>query len=234
MCELWCATVAQAAYHTGSWVSYPNFILGFLPQFSLANTPWLLPRPGESLPDLPQPTHALPGAGLLPYNTVANAIDGIPLDAEDHDVEKGLLSYQMLGYREPYNKLQPARTITCSGGEFNYHPSGRRGFTAREFACLQTFPVDFQFSEKKVRKQIGNAVPPKFAEAVFREVCKSLRETDERESCSSASSWDTGVQLFSLLSQRLRFDKDMLKMGLLLGRGRPEQMHLQKSEIGCR
>ncbi|KAJ5595395.1 uncharacterized protein N7459_001603 [Penicillium hispanicum] len=141
----------------------------------------LVAGPGESLPNLPPPTHALPGAGLLPLNTISNAIDGIPLDAEDHDVEKGLQSYQMLGHREPYNKLQPARTVTCSGGEYNYHPSGRRGFTAREFACLQTFPVDFQFSDQKVRKQIGNAVPPKFAEAVFREVCRSLRETDEKE-----------------------------------------------------
>ena len=137
--------------------------------------------PGETLPELPPPTHALPGAGLAPLKTISDAIDNIPLDAEDHDVEKGLRSFESLGYRTPYNKHQPARTITCSGGDQNYHPSGRRGFTAREFACLQTFPLDFQFSEKKVRKQIGNAVPPKFAEAVFREVCRSLRETDERE-----------------------------------------------------
>jgi DNA (cytosine-5)-methyltransferase 1 len=96
-------------------------------------------------------------------------------------VEVGLARWASLGWRQPYNPHQPARTLTCNGGEANYHPSGKRTFTCREVACLQTFPVDFEFSKSNIRRQIGNAVPPKFAEAVFREIRRSLRETDAKE-----------------------------------------------------
>ena len=70
-----------------------------------------------------------------------------------------------------------AKTITCGGGE-NYHPSGLRGFTTREFASLQTFPVSHQFWKVETRKQIGNAVPPMLARALYREIIKSLEKTD--------------------------------------------------------
>ena len=48
-------------------------------------------------------------------------------------------------------------------------------------AVLQTFPMDYQFSGKFTRKQIGNAVPPRFAKAVYSEVIRSLQETDKEE-----------------------------------------------------
>lgn len=137
--------------------------------------------PGETLPEFPQPTHSLPGGGLKPIETIHSTINDIPLDASNHDVEGGLQRWALLGWRQPYNGHQPARTLTCNGGDSNYHPSGKRSFTCRELASLQTFPVNFQFSKSNVRKQIGNAVPPKFAEAVFREIRRSLRETDEKE-----------------------------------------------------
>lgn len=56
-----------------------------------------------------------------------------------------------------------------------------RAFTGREVACLQTFPMDFQFSDVNVRKQIGNAVPPALAKAMYEQIITSLRETDARE-----------------------------------------------------
>jgi DNA (cytosine-5)-methyltransferase 1 len=56
-----------------------------------------------------------------------------------------------------------------------------RKFTSREYACLQTFPVDYEFSKKEVVKQIGNAVPPMLSQAIYRAVIKSLRKTDEAE-----------------------------------------------------
>ena len=130
---------------------------------------------------MPEPTHGLPGGGLLRLNTIRRAISGIPDDAPDHDVQRALTRWQLRGYHEPYNGSQPARTVTCNGGEFNYHPDGTRPFTCREFACLQTFPMDFQFLTVLIRRQIGNAVPPIFAEAIYREIFKSLRETDEKE-----------------------------------------------------
>lgn len=48
------------------------------------------------------------------------------------------------------------------------HPEADRPITHREAALLQTFPQDFVFrgSKIEVAKQIGNAVPPRLAEAV--------------------------------------------------------------------
>ncbi|GKZ25063.1 hypothetical protein AbraIFM66951_000521 [Aspergillus brasiliensis] len=134
--------------------------------------------PGETLPPFPEATHGLPGSGLRDYVTINQVISRIPHGAADHDVEGAL---QRRAYdRRPFDANIQARTITCGGGE-NYHPSGRRGFTNREFACLQTFPLRFRFGRREVRKQIGNAVPPKLAEAIYRTVKASLQRTDQEE-----------------------------------------------------
>lgn len=137
--------------------------------------------PGESLPGFPPETHGLPGGGLLPLVSIHDAIHEIPEDSPNHDVEQLLSDWARLGHHTPYDALGQAKTITCNGGESNYHPSGLRRFTPREVACLQTFPLSFVFPSRNVRKQIGNAVPPKFAEAIFREIYRSLRQTDEQE-----------------------------------------------------
>lgn len=52
------------------------------------------------------------------------------------------------------------------------HPQAHRPITHREAARLQTFPDDFIFEGSKIEiaKQIGNAVPPRLAEAVARSV----------------------------------------------------------------
>jgi DNA (cytosine-5)-methyltransferase 1 len=69
------------------------------------------------------------------------------------------------------------RAITTHGGQ-NYHPSGKRGLTNREFAALQGFPMEHTFSDKNVKKQIGNAVPPSVAKILFEAVRKALEEAD--------------------------------------------------------
>ncbi|KAL2361703.1 hypothetical protein RJZ56_005385 [Blastomyces dermatitidis] len=79
--------------------------------------------------------------------------------------------------RPPYDPHTQAKTITCNGGE-NYHPSGTRTFTYREFACLQTFPLEHRFCGKSVKRQIGNAVPPVLGRAIFLEVRRSLEGVD--------------------------------------------------------
>ena len=138
-------------------------------------------RPGEALPPLPPPTHG-ERDGLQPFASIHSAIHNIPANADDHDIVSALERYRLLGYRAPYDENGPAKTITCGGGEYNYHPTGKRVFTTREFACLQTFPLDFQFSEREARKQIGNAVPPRFAGTIYKQIYNSLRETDRGES----------------------------------------------------
>lgn len=56
------------------------------------------------------------------------------------------------------------------------HPEAHRPITHREAARLQTFPDDFRFfgSKTEVARQIGNAVPPRLAEAVARSVLTTL------------------------------------------------------------
>lgn len=133
--------------------------------------------PGERLPQFPKPTHGL-GLGLKPFATINQVISRIPRNAPDHDV-RGAESRGIV--REPFDPNQQARTITTGGGDNNYHPSGLRGFTNREFACLQTFPLSYKFGSRQVRKQIGNAVPPMLAEALYREIIRSLECSDTEE-----------------------------------------------------
>lgn len=83
---------------------------------------------------------------------------------------KGLISHV-------YRRLkldEPAKTIIAAGGggTWGYHYPEPRALTNRERARLQSFPDDFIFegSTTEVRRQIGNAVPPKGVE----ELAKSL------------------------------------------------------------
>ncbi|KAL3477242.1 S-adenosyl-L-methionine-dependent methyltransferase [Aspergillus californicus] len=138
--------------------------------------------PGETLPRLPQPTHGLPGSGLPTPATINQMISNIPTGTPDHDVESALIrAERSQTWREPFDGNRQANTITCNGGENNYHPSGQRKYTLRELACLQTFPLTFRFGRVETKKQIGNAVPPRFAKAIYKEIIRSLQETDERE-----------------------------------------------------
>lgn len=80
-----------------------------------------------------------------------------------------------------YRRLKPDRpayTVTGSGGGGThvYHWRENRALTNRERARLQTFPDDFRFlgGKESVRRQIGMAVPPMGARAVFRAVLETL------------------------------------------------------------
>ena len=80
-----------------------------------------------------------------------------------------------------YKRLDPDRpsyTVTGSGGGGThvYHWSENRALTNRERARLQTFPDTFIFNGAKesVRKQIGMALPPLGAKAIFEAILKSF------------------------------------------------------------
>jgi site-specific DNA-cytosine methylase len=81
-----------------------------------------------------------------------------------------------------YRRLDPDKpspTVTRSGYRDFIHPFEDRMLTVRELACLQTFPLNWEFlgtrldsySSKRVVTmtqfgQVGNAVPPILAKAV--------------------------------------------------------------------
>ncbi|EGC49841.1 C-5 cytosine methyltransferase DmtA [Histoplasma capsulatum var. duboisii H88] len=139
--------------------------------------------PGEPLPPFPKPTHTSPNtqinttittALLPPFRTIHDAISKIPPHHPDHDIQ---YARSRPLNRPTYDPHTQARTITCNGGE-NYHPSGTRGFTYRELACLQTFPLEHRFCGKSVKRQIGNAVPPMLGKAIFLVVKRALERVD--------------------------------------------------------
>lgn len=81
-----------------------------------------------------------------------------------------------------YRRLEPDRpspTVTRSGYRDFVHPFEDRTLTVREMACLQGFPLDYEFvgtrldsysSKRNVSMtqfgQVGNAVPPPLAKAI--------------------------------------------------------------------
>ncbi len=66
---------------------------------------------------------------------------------------------------------EPSLTLTCSPAQKQTercHPEETRPFTVREYARIQSFPDEWQFSGSMAQqyKQIGNAVPVEFATAI--------------------------------------------------------------------
>lgn len=72
--------------------------------------------------------------------------------------------------RMDFDDVAPTLTTRCTTpacGRF-IHPTENRAITLREAACLQAFPLGYRFSGgiMAIQAQIGNAVPPRLAEAI--------------------------------------------------------------------
>lgn len=130
----------------------------------------------------PKPTHADPAKatilGLKPWVTVGDALSHFPEPEQgtkipNHENSKYKLRFNgHIGHRyiDPH---RPAPTVTARGDDKGgvvvlHHPGNHRRMTARELAAVQSFPDDFIFVGPKstAYRQIGNAVPPKLAQAV--------------------------------------------------------------------
>lgn len=76
---------------------------------------------------------------------------------------------------------EPCLTLTCSPAQKQTercHPDETRPFTVREYARIQSFPDDWQFtgSMGEQYKQIGNAVPVKFAKTIGLSIINTLNQ----------------------------------------------------------
>jgi DNA (cytosine-5)-methyltransferase 1 len=100
------------------------------------------------------------------------------------------ISSDAIGYRNVYGRMawdEVAPTITArfdsfTRGKFG-HPDQPRSISLREGALLQTFPEDFVFTGNKVdvARQIGNAVPPVFAEKIGRSIIDCYERAGEKD-----------------------------------------------------
>lgn len=130
----------------------------------------------------PLPTHAdpelKPEPPIKPWVSIGDALRGIP-EPEDapeipnHSYSRYKLRFNgYLGHRM-IDPAKPAPTVTARGDNRGgvvvlHHPKNHRRMSARELATTQSFPLDFIFHgcRSSVYRQIGNAVPPVFAEAI--------------------------------------------------------------------
>jgi DNA (cytosine-5)-methyltransferase 1 len=76
---------------------------------------------------------------------------------------------------------EPSLTLTCAPAQKQTercHPDHTRPFTVREYARIQTFPDDWEFSGSLTSqyKQIGNAVPVNLAEAIGQCIVAALNK----------------------------------------------------------
>ena len=78
---------------------------------------------------------------------------------------------------------EPSLTLTCSPAQKQTercHPEETRPFTVREYARIQSFPDDWEFSGSMGQqyKQIGNAVPVEFAKAIGLSIIDLLNKAE--------------------------------------------------------
>jgi DNA (cytosine-5)-methyltransferase 1 len=86
---------------------------------------------------------------------------------------------------------QPCKAITSGAQSEFLHPTEHRNLTSRECARIQTFPDTFRFSGTASERSllIGNAVPPRLAEALGEVLATALCQN------ASAQVYDEGALL---------------------------------------
>ena len=69
---------------------------------------------------------------------------------------------------------EPSVVISNYRKSMLIHPYQHRGISVREAARIQSFPDDFIFKGpiSHIQQQIGNAVPPLLAKAIFEQILK--------------------------------------------------------------
>ena len=123
----------------------------------------------------PKPSHSKDGKELPRWISIKEAIDHFP----DPDKENNVLNHIYSAYKVEYRNFtghrqtdpeKPSPTILARGnGKGGVcaipHYNGTRRLSIRESASVQTFPEDFHFNGtmNACYRQIGNAVPVKFA-----------------------------------------------------------------------
>lgn len=143
----------------------------------------------EMLFRFPIPTHSQDGnKGLQKWVSIKEAIDHFPDPNEENNVLNHIYSAYKVVYRNytAHRKTDPNKpspTIIARGNGGGGvcaipHYNGERRLTIRESASVQTFPENFHFvgSMNACYRQIGNAVPVKFAKLLGEELIRLEKE----------------------------------------------------------
>ncbi len=140
-----------------------------------------------------------PEAGLVPWQTVRDAINDLP-DPKSK-AARAILNHNYQSGAKPYpghtgSMLDlPAKTLKAGGhgvpgGEnmIALHDGTHRYFTVRESARLQTFPDGYLFhgSWTETMRQLGNAVPVRLARVVGSSVAMQLLSAKAEQLSKSA------------------------------------------------
>lgn len=124
----------------------------------------------------PEPTHSKGGDGnMAAWISIGEALRDIPEIEEEHDLANHIASQYKVtnrnftGHRTT-DASKPSPTILARGNGKGgvcalQHPNNHRRMSVREQAIVQSFPVTFEFLGKmnSCYRQVGNAVPVKFA-----------------------------------------------------------------------
>ena len=138
---------------------------------------------GENLLfEFPKPSHSKDGKELPHWISIMEAIGHFPDPDEDNNVLNHIYSAYKVEYRNFTGHRQtdpnkPSPTILARGnGKGGVcaipHYNGKRRLSIRESASVQTFPENFHFigTMNACYRQIGNAVPVKFAKLLGEEL----------------------------------------------------------------
>ena len=136
----------------------------------------------EMLFHFPKPSHSKDGKELPKWISIKEAIDHFPDPDKENNVINHIYSAYKVEYRNftghrPTDPDKPSPTILARGnGKGGVcaipHYNGKRRLSIRESASVQTFPEDFHFvgSMNACYRQIGNAVPIRFAKLLGEEL----------------------------------------------------------------
>lgn len=112
------------------------------------------------------------------------------------ECHKKLRELEIKGYMDIYGRMRwdtPSPTITggcamISKGRFG-HPRQNRAISLREAARLQTFPDSFIFEGNfgEIARQIGNAVPPLFAQKIAESLLIAINESGKKKKIATTS-----------------------------------------------
>jgi len=135
----------------------------------------------------PVKTHGKNGTPS-PWISIKTALDHYPDPDKPNDYLNHVYSSYKVEYRNftghrATNPDSPSPTILARGnGKGGVcaipHYNGKRRLTIRESATIQTFPEDFEFlgQMNSCYRQIGNAVPVRFAKLLGHELMRLERE----------------------------------------------------------